>query len=123
MIERFAPFATKAVRDRSDQREQFATEIGDESDLREAHAIGRICDLGFATGEIMEARQCTKCGKTSTSAAKCSHCGFEFPQARTRDDEREDRQFNEGKRSSSESTEGTMDDAMKSPLKVPPPEK
>lgn len=76
-----------------------------------------------ATGEIMEARQCTKCRKTSTSAVKCSHCGFEFPQARTRDDEREDRVINEGNKAASESTEGRMDDAMKRPLKVPPPQK
>jgi len=71
----------------------------------------------------MEARQCTKCGKMSASVVKCSHCGFEFPQARTRDDEMEDRIFNEGNKSASESKEGTMDDAMKRPLKVPPPRK
>lgn len=71
----------------------------------------------------MEAKQCTKCGKMSTSAAKCSHCGFEFLQARTHDDEMEDRIFNEGNKSASESTEGTMDDAMKRPLKNPPPRK
>jgi ribosomal protein L37E len=71
----------------------------------------------------MEARQCTKCGKMSTSAVKCSNCGFEFPQARTRDDEMEDRLFNEGKKSASETTEEMMDDEMKRPLKVPPPRK
>jgi hypothetical protein len=71
----------------------------------------------------MEARQCTKCGKMSTSAVKCSHCGFEFPQARTRDDEMEDRLFDEGKKSASETTEEMMDDEMKRPLKVPPPRK
>jgi hypothetical protein len=59
----------------------------------------------------------------STSAVKCSHCGFEFPQTRTRDDEMEDRLFNEGKKSASETTEGMMDDEMKRPLKVPPPRK
>ena len=71
----------------------------------------------------MEARQCTKCSKTSTSELKCSHCGFEFPQSRTPDDEMEDRLFNEGKKSASETTEETMDDAMKRPLRVPPPRK
>jgi len=71
----------------------------------------------------MESRQCTKCGKTSTSAVKCSHCGFEFPRARTRDDEMEDREFNKGNKSGSESREGAMDDAMKKPIKVPPPQK
>jgi hypothetical protein len=55
----------------------------------------------------------------STSAGKCSHCGFEFPQARTRDDEMEDRLINEGNKAASEATEETMDDAMKRPLRVP----
>jgi hypothetical protein len=59
----------------------------------------------------------------STSAVKCSHCGFEFPKARTRDDEMEDRLFNEGNKSASEATEETMDDAMKRPLRVPPARK
>jgi len=59
----------------------------------------------------------------STSAVKCSHCGFEFPQARTRDDEREDRILNAGNKSASETTERTMDEAMQRPLKVPPPQK
>jgi ribosomal protein L37E len=71
----------------------------------------------------MESRQCTKCGKTSTSAVKCSHCGFEFPKARTRDDEMEDRMFNEGNKSPSEETERTMGDTMKQPLKDPSPRK
>jgi hypothetical protein len=35
----------------------------------------------------------------------------------------EDRLFNEGKKSASETTEETMDDAMKRPLKIPPPRK
>lgn len=71
----------------------------------------------------MDSRKCTKCGKTSSSSLKCSHCGFEFPQPRTRDDEMEDRLFNEGNKSASEATEGTMADAMKKPLKVPRPQK
>lgn len=71
----------------------------------------------------METKQCPKCLKTSTSAVKCSHCGFEFPKARTRDDEMEDRMFNEGNKSPSEATEGKMADAMKQPLKDPSPQK
>jgi ribosomal protein L37E len=71
----------------------------------------------------MDSKLCTKCGKTSSSPVKCSHCGFEFPQARTRDDEMEDRLFNEGNKSVSEATEKTMSDAMKRPLKVPAPRK
>ena len=71
----------------------------------------------------MESRQCTKCLKTSTSPVKCSHCGFEFPKERTRDDEMEDRLFNEGNKSRSEGTERTMGDTMKQPIKDPSPQK
>jgi len=66
---------------------------------------------------------CTKCGKTSGSPVKCSHCGFEFPQPRTRDDEMEDREFNEGNKSASETTESVMEDTMKKPLTIPHPKK
>jgi ribosomal protein L37E len=76
-----------------------------------------------AIGEIMDSIKCTKCGKTSTSLVKCSHCGFEFPQPRTPDDEMEDRLFDEGNKSVSETTEDEMVDAMKKPLKDPSPRK
>jgi ribosomal protein L37E len=71
----------------------------------------------------MDSKLCTKCGRTSTSSVKCSHCGFEFPQPRTRDDEMEDRLINEGNKPASEATEGEMDEAMNRPLKIPRPQK
>lgn len=75
--------------------------------------------LGTKQGE----RLCTKCGKTSSSPVKCSHCGFEFPQARTRDDEMEDRLINDGNKSASESTEAAMQETLKRPLTIPDSEK
>jgi hypothetical protein len=70
----------------------------------------------------METKQCPKCGKATwvSSATKCSACGLEFPLPRTVDDEREDRIFDEGKKSESEPKEMEMEEEMKRPLKAPP---